>query len=213
MNVLDTLNFVNIVFGGDLNADFDTADHFCGVLLSFADDLGVRFVFDKVPLDARKTFRVEATGASSCIDHFAVSQALYDTVNSVHVFDSGINLSDHSPLILDLGLLLADTMTQQVRNPGTTSKQLNFCWDHGDLFQYFYLTGSILSTVHFPVSLVSNVALSDHRSSDIISHINLYYDNIVSGLYGASCQTIPKVKRNFYKYWWDERGCRRTQGA
>jgi len=58
MNVLDTLNFVNIVFGGDLNADFDTADHFCGVLLSFADDLDVRFVFDKVPLDARKTFRV-----------------------------------------------------------------------------------------------------------------------------------------------------------
>jgi len=31
MNVLDTLNFVNIVFGGDLNVDFDTADHFCGV--------------------------------------------------------------------------------------------------------------------------------------------------------------------------------------
>jgi len=40
MNVLDTLNFVNIVFGGDLNVDFDTVDHFCGVLLSFADDLG-----------------------------------------------------------------------------------------------------------------------------------------------------------------------------
>jgi len=76
MNVLDTLNFVNIVFGGDLNVDFVTANHFCGVLLSFADDLGLRFVFDKVPLDARKTFRVEATGASSRIDHFAVSQAL-----------------------------------------------------------------------------------------------------------------------------------------
>ena len=54
INVLDTLNFVNIVFGGDLNVDFDTADHFCGVLLNFTDDLGLRFVFDKVPLDARK---------------------------------------------------------------------------------------------------------------------------------------------------------------
>jgi len=54
MNVLDTLNFVNIVFGGELNVDFDTADHFCGVLLNFTDDLGLRFVFDKVPLDARK---------------------------------------------------------------------------------------------------------------------------------------------------------------
>jgi len=54
MNALDTLNFVNIVFGGDLNVDFDTADHFCGVLLNFTDDLGLRFVFDKVPLDARK---------------------------------------------------------------------------------------------------------------------------------------------------------------
>ena len=122
---------------------------------------------------------------------------LYDTVNSVHVFDSGVNLSDHSPLILELGLPSADTVTQQVQNPGKTSKQLNFRWNHGDLFQYFHLTCSILSTVHFPVSLVSDVALSDHISSDIISHINLYYDNIVSGLYDASCQTIPKVKNNF----------------
>ena len=41
------------------------------------------------------TFRVHTTGAESAIDHFAVSESLYDRVTEVKVIDSGINLSDH----------------------------------------------------------------------------------------------------------------------
>ena len=46
------------------------------------------------------TFRVESTGAASCIDHFAVSHSLYDKILHVSIEDSGINISDHCPVIL-----------------------------------------------------------------------------------------------------------------
>jgi len=44
------------------------------VLQHFAEELGLKFVFDKLPHDSMATFRVESTGSTSLIDHFAVSQ-------------------------------------------------------------------------------------------------------------------------------------------
>ena len=56
-----------------------------------------------MPTDDRTTYRT-TTGAESTIDHFAVTQSLYTSVQGVKVFDSGINLSDHYPLILNVNL-------------------------------------------------------------------------------------------------------------
>ena len=57
----------------------------------------MQFVDDKIRSIDKCTFRVEATGSFSTIDHFAVSDK---HVHDVKVYDSGINLSDHCPLIL-----------------------------------------------------------------------------------------------------------------
>ena len=73
----------------------------------------------------------------SAIDHFVVSQSLYDSVHEVKVIECGSNLSDHSPLMMELSLPI-------VKKPlsGTNSKkgmyQMNFLWDHGDIIQYYY---------------------------------------------------------------------------
>jgi len=41
--------------------------------MNFTEDLGIIFVDDKLAYDSsRFTFRVESTGAASCIDHFAL---------------------------------------------------------------------------------------------------------------------------------------------
>ena len=34
--------------------------------------------------------------------------------------------------------------------------------------------------------------------------MNKYYNEIGHALYVAACVTIPQIKQNFYKYWWDE---------
>jgi len=53
--------------------------------------------------------RNEATSSFSTTDQFAVSQNLYRYTHDVKICDSGINFSDHSPLILVLDALLSHT--------------------------------------------------------------------------------------------------------
>jgi len=43
-----------------------------------------------------------STGACSSVDHFAVSRRLYCQVQDVRIADSGDNLSNHCPLILEI---------------------------------------------------------------------------------------------------------------
>ena len=56
------------------------------------------------------TLRLYFAGLSSLkyardvIDHFAVSESLYDRVTEVKVIDSGINLSDHCSVVMNLCL-------------------------------------------------------------------------------------------------------------
>ena len=50
------------------------------------------------------TFRTDSRGAAPVIDHIAVSECLYDDVHKVEVLDSGINLSDHCPVGMDLSI-------------------------------------------------------------------------------------------------------------
>ena len=75
-NKLSELNYNNIIFGGDLNIDFTSAHPLHSCVLEFLKDLDLRLLDDLLPADS-VTFHVEASGASSFIDHFAVTQQLY----------------------------------------------------------------------------------------------------------------------------------------
>jgi len=104
INDVVDLQYSFVIFGGDMNTDLSGDTEVCAVVQNFAEELGLKFVTDKLPTDDRTTYRVETTGAESTIDHFAVTQSLYTSVQAVKVFDSGINLSDHCPLILNVNL-------------------------------------------------------------------------------------------------------------
>ena len=61
---------------------------------------------DKLPSGEVCSFRVDTTGASSLIDHIFVSSLLYDLVASVDIEDSGIILSHHCAVVMELNLPL-----------------------------------------------------------------------------------------------------------
>ena len=200
---VNELQYCDIVFGGDLNVDFSVSDTFSDILLNFAHELDLKFVYDKLPADSRNTFRVESTGATSAIDHFAVTKALYDSINSVEVIDSGINLSDHCPVIMDL--YINDFEKPSIKgSSNNSSQQLNFRWDKGDIFQYYHMTYDMLRAVNSPLFLMHDSDEVNLSKSDILHYVNGFYSNIVNTLYSASCFTIPCKRHNFYKYWWDE---------
>lgn len=95
-----------------MNFDFtnDTDNDLRMVINDLACELDLQFVDDMLPLNDRTTYRVTTTGANSTTDHFAVSNSIYSAaVNWVKVLDSGVNVSDHCPIILSI------TMPELVR--------------------------------------------------------------------------------------------------
>jgi len=90
-----------------MNIDIIEINILSNVLANFVQDLGLKFAGDKLPADWHDTFRVISTGASLATDHFATNEAMYDEINVVKGIDSGLNLSDHCPLILDINVTTA----------------------------------------------------------------------------------------------------------
>ena len=85
--------YSEIVFGGDTNVDVTEGNELCALLHDFAEDLRLKFVYDKLPVSDKITYRVESTGSKSAIVHFAISESVYNSVVGIKVEDSGINLS------------------------------------------------------------------------------------------------------------------------
>jgi len=66
-NDIVDLQYSDIISGGDLNVDFASSCNLCSNLQHLAKELGLKFVFDKLPHDSMATFRVESTGATFLI--------------------------------------------------------------------------------------------------------------------------------------------------
>ena len=201
VNDISELQYKDIIVGGDFNTDFTIGYAMKSYLLNFANDLGIAFVDDKLSTDiSRFTFRIESTGAGACIDHFAVSQSLYNRVMRVTIEDSGINLSDHCPVLMDVRMSLTVPTTTPQCVKQQQKQQLYFRWDKSDVWHYYMVTHDKLSTVHVPTHLLSYVTSTE----DAHYSINKFYSDIVQCLWDSSVATIPMRKKNFYKFWWDE---------
>jgi len=212
INDISKLQFTHIIFGGDLNVDFmnkhTTRAHssVASSIEDFAQSLQMKFVDNKIPPGSGCTFRVETTGAGSCVDHFAVSDSLYDKIIAVSIIDSGINLSDHCAVIMDVCVSCQHILSSGSPDSSTetqSKRQLTFRWDKGDIFSYYELTRDVLSTVQVPTHLLLGCA-SRPDCDYVIAVLNQYYDSIVHALYSASLSCIPQKYQGFYKYWWDE---------
>ena len=71
-------------------------------IYTFMTDVDLQNLDSKLPQNATYSFRVDASGALSLIDHFMVSTSLCNSVNDVNIVDNGLNLSDHCAFMFDL---------------------------------------------------------------------------------------------------------------
>ena len=135
-----------------------------------------------------------------------MSVSLYDIVVAVPIIDSGINLSDHCAVSMDVCVPCQHLLSNGCPDSSTeprSKQQLTFRWDKGDIFSYYELTRGVLSIVQVPTDLL--VGCASRLDSDYVTAlVNQYYDNIVHALYSASLSCIPQKHRDFYKHWWDE---------
>jgi exonuclease III len=198
-NDVADLSYSHIILGGDMNLDFAAVHPLKNDLIEFADNLNLTFLYNKLTA-SQSSYRVLASGASSLIDHFAISKTIEDQVFGVKILDSGINFSDHCPVFLDVNLSVN-------RNLGGKSKFNNknlnsFRWDKADLSQYYAYSCEQLYSVNVPTQLLT--CDKGILGQSVHATIDQFYSDIVFALQNSSCATVPRKRHNFYKFWWDE---------
>ena len=101
-NVMDTTEFDDVVWAGDLNWDMTRNTGFSEKMKTFAEKLGVMSVWDKFPVNY--THIHTDLHSTSTLDHFMVNEWLPSVLQDAEALHLGDNLSRHSPIMLKLSI-------------------------------------------------------------------------------------------------------------
>jgi len=143
------------------------------------------------------TYRHESLGVQSFIDNFVISDQLISTVVSCDVLDSGINLSDHCAIQLQVEL--SGDVAHDVK-PKRQYKQTRLRWDKANKDSYY--VEKYLNLYAVDMSVLKHCEGNCNGKCHV--HIESIYEKVVAGLDKAANSTVPKTTESFYKFWWDE---------
>lgn len=196
----------NIVVCGDFNIEFNVSHklwpHVSKLISSH--DLAVTDI--KLNLSGMNyTYRHKTLNHKSFIDHFLVSKKFLSNI-TLNIIDSGLNLSDHSPIslnLVDVNLNLSAVYDKAQKSTSDASSHLNVLrWDKSDLFIYYDNCGQVFQSLYSQLQHVySN---KSHFTVNVMSnYVELLYEEFVNCLKCCDACIIRK-NHSFYKAWWDD---------
>ena len=100
--ILDTANFDDVIWTGDLNWDMERNTGFSDTMKRFMDRLSLHSVWERHPVSY--THIHTDLKSTSTLDHFIVNERLLSVISDCGVLHLGDNLSRHSPIMLKLDL-------------------------------------------------------------------------------------------------------------
>ena len=113
-NILDSTQFDDCIWQGDLNWDMGRDTGFSRTMKQFLERLGLTSVWEHHPVTY--THIHTDMNATSTLDHFIVNERLLSVIADAGVLHLGDNLSRHSPILmkLDLGKIPAKKIVSNV---------------------------------------------------------------------------------------------------
>lgn len=159
------------------------------------------------------TYFNESLNRETIIDHFFVSAELLTMIADVEVVDSGANLSDHRPIILNaqVNVLNAPNTaignnTQHADNNNKQHTQYKVRWDKGSLNDYYERTRQELQSIdlHCYSMKCSNSQDGICRCLLHTQSINQHYNSIVKALKISERECIPSIPQRALKAWWND---------
>ena len=197
---LNNISEYDLVFCGDMNCDLDSSESVSVLVSSFLSEFNL-FRCD-LAHEHRKSFTYcnNALGSFSCIDFILMSD-----INSCHdyrVIDSGSNLSDHLPIMIEFKLEVSSTDSHLACQSLGNTAQKYLRWDHADLERYYLETGNLLQ----PLIWDSDVLLSSDNLSTVVANnvVNNIYLKIVEILHETALQAVPQRHKGYYRFWWSQ---------
>ena len=177
------------VIGGDFNTDFSRNSAHTTLLKAACVNEQLINVSTHTSAHIDYTYCNYSTGGTSSIDHFLVSERVYNLAVNVQVAHSGANLCDHEPLLLQLRL------PHQKLKDRALNSSANVPWHratYSDFIVYRMEVENNLRSINgFKCIQCANFLCTDHYSD-----INNFCTHITKSFMDAAERTIPCSKRN-----------------
>ena len=195
---VSTADFV--VIGGDLNSDLKrTSSDRVELLADFTSSQGLFLCLEHAPTSVDFTYENSWNHARSTIDHFVISENLRSSFVRQWCIHEGDNLSDHSPLFLELNILAEDVVeTQSARVPKPNWKLAS---DH-DIMAYKMILSEELHNIDVPFEVLfcRNPECTVHTEQ-----VNRYFEELTHCCLRASQVAIPSSRARRRVAGWSER--------
>ena len=192
-NILDEIsgkceetNIDNVIIGGDFNTDFSRLRSLnTNALKVFmqSEELKCPLFHELFTIDF--TFESKANGERSTIDHFLLTENLYNYVADYHVLHDGLNMSDHSAIKLSLEVA---TLHHIEKSDVGISRPSWHLASEENIDAYKRSLSDTLNDIRVPWEAIhcSNVFCAKH--SEIIQE---YHDSIVKACIESGLRHIP----------------------
>ena len=188
----------SVLIGGDFNTDLDKVSPATQMLGSFLSEKNFTRCDRLFHGPYLSTYHNESLNHESNIDFFTVSNP--DAVLLYSVLDLNINLSDHRPICVICSFVFddeADNDDDDVLQSSSAVYVSQLRWDKADLKLYRDITEYYLQPIY------SELLELERSCSISIDTIDSVYKRIVDILTYSADVTVPKCKKNFFKFWWD----------
>ncbi len=187
--VSENVDPLSILVGGDFNTDFRRSRSLHTMaLLPFMVNESLRRGLDYQDKNVDYTYESKMNGDRSLIDHFLVTDNLFNNMKRYEVVHDGDNLSDHSVLCMVLDSV--NLSYEHVTNEFTCKPR----WSDASLEniqEYQHCLDAQLSPDLIPWEAINCV---DYFCEKHGSEIQTFHDNIIHACLDASTMTIPKSK-------------------
>lgn len=187
------------IIGGDFNTDYTRVQSPHVVSLrQFEIDLCLKECLYHDCACVDYTYSNDITGARSTIDHFLVTKNLFSNIVRYAPMHEGDNLSDHSPVEMQLSLNIPRKLN--VLSRATSAKRSWHRASEENVMNYKLKLRALLSRITVPYdALRRNVSVSEYDAT--MDAIRVYHDSIVQACIDAATATIPRVKKKRKAGW------------
>jgi hypothetical protein len=194
------------VLAGDFNVNLGlvNSDPIANCLSLFVSDQSLISSLSIHSSDDFVTYFNESTGHTNLLDYIFISSA--DNILDSLVFEPDVNFSDHMPLVSFVefsNTVIFNNRDVFQNDSHANSTSVFLRWDYCDLSAYYELTHCELQPIFTHVIGVDSQTscLSD---DELFIQATSAIDNITSILINVSNQCVPCVRKNTFKYWWNE---------
>ena len=180
---------------GDLNFECVHSNPGFAVFNELASDYSLVSCDDLCTNDIDFTYHHKTLNQKSFIDHVFIGPDLKSRIDRFTILDESLNLSDHLPVVFHIAFSEVNCTVSEPRGK-TCIRELR--WDKGNLNEYYYNTGNLLSRINHVQSCDLSACLCYDHTIDI----GIYYCELVHALTFSAVSCIPRVPTSALKHYW-----------